>query len=222
VNQPVVVFTETDRKILDSYMSVAEGLGEFWGNSCEIVIHSMENLDESLVKIVNGSNSGRNIGSPITDVALSMVTKMVDSPNNNHLSYFGKNNHGEQFKSVITAIRGENHHLIGLFCVNFYLDTPFSSILQSFAPATSVAANRTFSENFVDNAEDLMLGALDEAKKIVYNDLAISSSNKNKEIVSFLYNRGIFNLKDSVITISNRLGISKNTVYMHIRNLTGK
>ncbi len=64
-----------------------------------------------------------------------------------------------------------------------------------------------------------MLCALEEIKKIVYNDLSISASNKNKEIVSLLYQRGIFNLKDSVITISEQLGISKNTVYMHIRNL---
>lgn len=222
MNQQTVVFTETDRKILSSYMTVVDGLGEFFGNSFEIVIYSMENLDESLIKIVNGANSGRNIGSPITDVALSMMTKMVDSPNNNQITYFGKNNRGEQFKSVITAIRGERNRLIGLFCVNFYLDTPLSSFLQNFAPAASVAANSTFSENFVDNAEDFMLSALEEAKRIVYNDLSISSSNKNKEIVAYLYNKGIFNLKDSVISISNRLGISKNTVYMHIRNLTGK
>ena len=83
----------------------------------------------------------------------------------------------------------------------------------------SASENDSISENFVDNAEDLMIGALEEVKRIVYNDLSISSSNKNKEIVSLLYQRGIFNLKDSVITISNHLGISKNTVYMHIRNI---
>ena len=43
--------------------------------------------------------------------------------------------------------------------------------------------------------------------------------NKNKEIVAILYQKGIFNLKDSVITIANHLGISKNTAYMHIRNM---
>ncbi len=64
-----------------------------------------------------------------------------------------------------------------------------------------------------------MLHALEDAKKTVYSNLAISSSNKNKEIVALLYQKGIFNLKDSVITIAEHLGISKNTVYMHIRNM---
>lgn len=42
--------------------------------------------------------------------------------------------------------------------------------------------------------------------------------NQNKEIVIRLYDQGIFNLKDSVIKIADRLGISKNTIYLHIRN----
>ena len=50
-------------------------------------------------------------------------------------------------------------------------------------------------------------------------DSAISSINKNKEIIFRLYQQGIFNLKDAVITIAEALGISKNTVYLHLRNL---
>jgi len=108
--------------------------------------------------------------------------------------------------------------IIGLFCINFYLTASLLSILQNFMPNTKTE-HENISETFVENAEELMLNALDEAKKSVYDNLAISSSNKNKEIVAILYQKGIFNLKDSVITIANHLGISKNTVYMHIRNM---
>ena len=135
-----------------------------------------------------------------------MLTKLEEGNGQNFITYFTKNKKGEQIKSSISAIYGENNRVIGLFCVNFFFHTTLSEFLGAFI-------------NFVDNAEDLMIGALEEVKRIVYNDLSISSSNKNKEIVSLLYQRGIFNLKDSVITISNHLGISKNTVYMHIRNI---
>lgn len=63
-----------------------------------------------------------------------------------------------------------------------------------------------------------MLDALENAKKTVYANPTITSSNKNKEIIYLLAQKGIFNLKDSVVTIANHLGISKNTVYMHLRN----
>lgn len=52
----------------------------------------------------------------------------------------------------------------------------------------------------------------------MFHDPTISSSNKNKEIILRLYQQGIFQLKDAVITVSNQLNISKNTVYMHLRN----
>ena len=61
--------------------------------------------------------------------------------------------------------------------------------------------------------------ALADVKDIILNDTSVSANNKNKEIVTALYKRGIFNLKDSVVKVAEKLNISKNTVYMHIRNL---
>ena len=52
-----------------------------------------------------------------------------------------------------------------------------------------------------------------------YEDSSISYSNKNKAIISQLYDRGIFQIKDSVPKIADELGISKNTVYLHLRKL---
>ena len=47
----------------------------------------------------------------------------------------------------------------------------------------------------------------------------ISLTNKNKEIVIRLEEKGIFNIKDAVIKVAEQLEISKNTVYMHLRNI---
>ena len=51
-------------------------------------------------------------------------------------------------------------------------------------------------------------------------DEAIAPSLKNRAIVSELYEKGIFSLKDSVVRIAQLLGISRNTVYLHLRNLS--
>ena len=212
------VLTEKDKAILQSYHTVAEGTAEFWGENCEVVIHDLSHLDSSVAKIVNGHLSGRHAGAPISEVTLSFVNKMLANPSLRHVTYFAKNKRGEAFKASISAIEGEKGNIIGLFCINFYLSVSLFSLLQNFTPAAKTE-NENISETFVENAEELMLNALEEAKKSVYDNLSISSSNKNKEIVAILYQKGIFNLKDSVITIANNLGISKNTVYMHIRNM---
>lgn len=214
----IIILSEKDKAILQSYLTVADGVADFWGDGCEVVIHDLSKLDASVLKIVNGHLSGRTVGAPISEVTLSFLNKMLVNPALRHVTYFAKNKRGEAFKASISAIEGEKGNIIGLFCINFYLSISMLSLLQNFTPSTK-AETENISETFVENAEELMLNALEEAKKSVYDNLSISSSNKNKEIVAILYQKGIFNLKDSVITIANHLGISKNTVYMHIRNM---
>ena len=210
MDHSITILSEKEKAILESYMLSADGLAEFWGENCEVIIHDLTQLDASVVKIVNGHLSGRQVGAPISEVTLNFVNKMMATPGMNHVTYFAKNKRGEAFKASISAIRGEKHH--------YYLNTPLLSFMQTFTPITKTESEN-ISETFVENTEELMLNALEDAKKTVYSNLTISSSNKNKEIISLLYQKGIFNLKDSVITIANHLGISKNTVYMHIRNM---
>lgn len=208
----------SNSEILSSYIHIAEATAEFWGECCEVVVHNLANLDHSVMFIVNGHLSSRQVGAAISDVTLSFLNRMISEPDLHHLYYFAKNNNGETFKASMCAIYGENKTIIGLFCMNLYLSTPISSFMHCMMPEGS-GKQESLSETFVDDTKELMLNALEDAKKAVYTNLSILPSNRNKEIVSILHHKGIFNLKDSVITIAEHLGISKNTVYMHIRNL---
>lgn len=214
----IIFLTEQDKAILRSYLHIAEGIAEFWGESCEVIVHNLAQLDASVIKIINGRNPGTMEETTISDTALSYAHKMMEDPSLRHVTYFSKTKRGETFKAMICAIEGERHNIIGLLCVHFYLTASFHTLLQTFSPAPQTSG-QGLSDTFVENSEELMLSALAEAKKNVYGNLSISSANKNKEIISLLHQKGIFNLKDSVITIANHLGISKNTVYMHIRNM---
>lgn len=218
MNRENIVFTPTDHKILESYIKTIEGLADYLGNIYELVLHSLEDLDHSVIFIINGRYTGRKIGSPITDLALSMLAKIERNESQDYISYYSKNKNGEPLKSTTIAIRGENSRIIGLLCINLHLNTPLYSFMSHLFPDKE-ANSMTTKENFGENVDDLIINVLNEVKESVYNDTTISSNNKNKEIVTLLYNKGIFNLKDSVITVSKMLGISKNTVYMHLRNL---
>ncbi|WP_317855655.1 helix-turn-helix transcriptional regulator [Chakrabartyella piscis] len=210
--------TKKDLETLNSYIHVAEATADFWGDCCEVVVHNLENLDHSVMFILNGHLSNRQAGAAISDVTLSFLNRMISEPDLHHLYYFAKNNNGESFKASMCAIYGENKNIIGLFCMNLYMSTPISAFVRCMVPEEN-AKQESLSENFVEDTKELMLTALEDAKKAVYSNLSILPSNKNKEIVALLHQKGIFNLKDSVITIAEQLGISKNTVYMHIRNL---
>lgn len=214
-----VVFTQEDYCILESYKIMVEGLADYLGEGYELVLHSLENLDCSVIKIINGYYTGRHEGSPITDLALSMLAKIERTPDTNYISYFNYNKKGEPLKSATIVIRGHKNKVIGLLCINFYMNTSVFDFFHNFTNTQIQDTNTGMSEKFVENVQDLITETVFEIREEVQNDITVSSLNKNKEIVTLLYNKGIFNLKDGVIKVAELLGISKNTVYMHIRNL---
>lgn len=218
-SQPIV-FNKTDRHIMESYKILAQGLANYLGDGYEIVIHSMESLENSVVQIENGHHSGRTEGSPITDLGLSLLADIQNNPLKRYVSYFNKSKSGEPLKSCTISIKGENDKIIGLLCINFYMNTPLMNVLKSLFPSETISTEGPVPESFTDNIDDLIHHSLTEVKTAVYNDRSISASNKNKEIITQLYKRGIFQLKDSVVKIADKLDISKNTVYMHLRNLS--
>ncbi|MGL4790338.1 MAG: helix-turn-helix transcriptional regulator [Anaerotignaceae bacterium] len=222
MKQKPITLTKGDLAILDSYTVLAEGLAHYLGEGYEIVVHSLGNLEHSVIKIINGHHTGRKEGSPITDLGLTMTRTINENTEKKYLSYFNKTAKGEPLKSTSIAIMGEKSNVIGLLCINFYINTPLSEILNNLMPLDNDLPTATFAESFVEDVEELLKLSLKEASDKVYSDRSIATSNKNKEIIAILYDKGIFNFKDAVIKIADMMGISKNTVYMHIRNIAKK
>ena len=122
-------FADEDRAILNSYRAVVEGVSALIGDHCEIVLHSLEDLEHSAICIANGHNTNRQKGSPLTDLALkslhNMKTDSVSKP------YFTRIKNGGLMKSVTIAIRNKNQRIIGLLCININLDVPLSQFIQA-------------------------------------------------------------------------------------------
>ena len=161
-DKPYIKLTTTEQLILNSYKKMIVSLGEYLGEGYEIILHSLENLQHSVIENVNGHYSGRKNGAPITDLALSMLSQLKEEPSQPAVCYMNHSKKGVPLRSCTIPIAGEKERIIGLICINFYTDVPLSSLL---------------------------------------------------------YQRGIFNIKDAVLKVASLLGISKNTVYLHIRNL---
>lgn len=215
-----IQLTLIDHQILKSYSSLMEGLEAYLGKGYEIVLHSLESYEHSVINIVNGEHTGRKIGAPITDKALEMLSRLKDSGESSE-TYFSTNAKGEPLKSTTIAIRGENNRIIGLLCMNYYMNISLNDFIQSFVPQNKIEIQaRPVTETFASNVDEMILTTLEYVKDEVYNDPTISSSNKNKAIIAELYEKGIFQIKDAVNKIADELNISKNTVYLHLRNIS--
>ncbi len=211
-------FSFEDKLILNSYKVLVYGLADYLGKGYEIVLHSLENYETSVIAIINGEHTGRTVGSPITDLALNMLHKIEECHSADFISYHSVNRFNEPLKSTTIAIRGNNNKVIGLLCMNFYLNMPFATIMESILPAT-VGISSILNENYHKTASDLVDSSYKSVIDAVMQDSTIPASHKTKVVVERLYDQGIFNLKDSVLSTANELNVSKNTIYMHLRNL---
>jgi predicted transcriptional regulator YheO len=208
-------FSPVDHEILASYEAVVDGLATLIGEHCEIVLHSLEDLKSSAIRIANGEHTGRKIGSPISDLALRMLHDMAGDDSSVSKAYFTRAKNGVLMKSVTIAIRNREQRVIGLLCINMNLDVPFSQIMKTFIPPET-QENAT-SVNFASSVDDLVAQALEFTIEEVNADRGVSNNAKNRQIVLNLYEKGIFDIKDAINQVADRLNISKHTVYLYIR-----
>ena len=83
---------------------------------------------------------------------------------------------------------------------------------RHLCPARSAPAHGT--ETFASSVDDLVAQVIAKVDR----DPGLGSSVRNKAIVHRLYDMGIFEIKDAAQLVAELLGISRHTVYLHIRN----
>ncbi len=213
-----IKLTKSDRVILESYKGMLDGLAEYLGPGYEILLHSLESFEHSAIKVINGHYTGRSEGAPITDLALRMLEEIQRSGDvHKSLTYFTKNQTGAPIRSTTIPITGENDKLIGFICINFYMDISFHTFMDSFLHMNN--PEQTAVETFAVSAEEQLQQAVEAAKQAAMKDTSIPATQKNKHIITDLYQQHLFQLKNAPDIVAKLLGISKNTVYMHLRNL---
>lgn len=207
-------FTPLDHEILRSYESTVDGLASMLGSHVEIVLHRLDNIENSAICIANGELTGRQVGSPITSLALQTLHELDGQESPPSRTIFTRSKSGVLMKSTTIAIKNSSQNVIGLLCINMNLDAPFSQILENFSPS-EIQHDSTI--NFANSVDDLVLQTLEHTIEEVSNDRSVANNVKNRQVVLNLYAKGIFDIKDAINQVADRLNISKHTVYLYIR-----
>lgn len=209
--------TKVDHQILNSYLIAIEGLSKYLGTGYEIVLHSLEDCDHAAIKVLNGQHSGRKKGAPITDLALNMLSKIKkDSQSKGALVYRTTSATGEPIHACTIPILGEKERIIGLICINFYLNHPLYQFMNNFMHEDN--QENMYKETFLQNTNNSIEREVTITRSSIQRNTSIPTTLKNKVIIEHLYDNHIFERKKSVEIVSKLLGISKNTVYLHIRS----
>ncbi|ROS04694.1 putative transcriptional regulator YheO [Sinobacterium caligoides] len=208
--------SQGDFDILRATENIVDGIAAMYGEHTEVLLHSLDVRNPSIVKIANGHITGRAVGAPITNLALMKLNSGHDVSE----AYLTKSPDGKTLRSITMIIRNAAQQAIGLLCINSNVDAPFQSVIKSLLPGLMTQNDKLPSpETFARSNDEMMQSSIETIRAKVMADDSISPSKKSREIVTQLYALGVFDLKDSAQIAANGLDISIHTVYRYLREL---
>ena len=71
--------TSSSNLILQHYIKLTEFLGKALGPDYEVALHDLTRKDRSIIAIANNYISGREVGAPLTNMALSSLRDKIQN-----------------------------------------------------------------------------------------------------------------------------------------------
>lgn len=226
--------------LLQQYVKLTEFLGLALGPDYEIALHDLTDKNRSIIAIANNHISGREVGAPLTNIALQSLMDRSYEKQDYRLHSCGISVAGKALRSSTLFIK-HNGKLIGMLCINFNdsrYQTLSKKILQLCHPDNFVEENFHFAEGSAEDSD-----APDTARPIesYHNSIdAVASDAVGRElarlgvtadrltpderiqIIASLESGGIFLLKGAVKDVADALQCSQASVYRYLSQIKKK
>lgn len=210
------------KPILAQYIPLAHMIAQTIGDDCEVVLHDLENPQQSVVYIVNNRVTGRQVGQSFDH----LVPQVILSKKLDHdivTNYYFHTADGRLIKSSTALLKDFGGKVVGVLCINIDTTKISQQIewLQSLMPGSEEnAAPAEVSQEELTHVSEIVTDLID---KIIGNkDMARLRREEKLELIRFMDQRGIFLLKGAVDQVGSRMGISRVTVYSYIDEVRGK
>ncbi|PLX70463.1 MAG: hypothetical protein C0602_06520 [Denitrovibrio sp.] len=210
-----------DKKILKSYEDTVSAIAAFFGSYCEVTLHSLENPDNAIIKIENSHHTRRKVGDSISEHGLQAVSEYNETGRQDHTCYTTSTESGEPMRTIQTVITNEGQ-AIGLLSISFNMTVPLTEFISTFSLFHQPEHAPVKEVMVADSVEDLIHNAVDDIVKDISTNINIPNHEKNKYIVYGLYEKGVFEIKGSVVLVAKELKLSKYTIYSYVRELKEK
>lgn len=203
---------------LDNLKRLADNLGRMFGKRCEIVIHDFtEGYERTIVHIVNGELSGREIGGCPTSLFFEQVPDL-QKYEEKVSEYFSKTADGRVIKSSTTFLRDDAGSIAGSICVNLDV-TEFYALQQElgqFLNTPEKERKYPEGEKFVRNVQELMDACLDEVEREIGKPALRMNREEKLRALSYLDSRGVLQINKAGVRLCEFFGISKFTLYHYL------
>lgn len=218
--------------LLQQYVKLTEFLGQALGPDYEVALHDLTDKNRSIIAIANNHVSGREIGAPLTNMALSILKDKSYETSDYRLHYYGVAVNGKDLRSSTMFIK-QNGRLIGMLCINFddsrYRDIservlglchPDAFVTDVVPPSVDSAAAspvlRASPEKFRNSTEAVALDAINRELESLGVTAERLTSEERSQVIAALEANGIFLLKGAVKDVAKGLHCSQASVYRYL------
>jgi predicted transcriptional regulator YheO len=208
------IVKESDEHVFDLAIRTAEMLVKMFGSRCEVAVHDFSDLKKSLIYLA-GNVTGREIGSPITDLVLTELVKQK-SEINDIPNYKTQSSKGIIMKSSTVFLRDLEQKVIGALCINYDISLlmQFDREIEEF-----ISFEQTKSENFYTTVQDVIQNMVDQVLHEFKKAPTVMTLEDKIECVRLLEGKGAFLIKGSTEYLASVLGVSKFTIYNYLQKI---
>lgn len=191
----------------------AKGIAETFGSSCETLVHDMSIPSHPILSIYNGHVSGRTVGSTM-DILGNDTQLSEDGLKTDFVNLYATTPSGQQIKSSTFHMIGEDYNLA--LGINF----DYSSLVYANRILVDLMSADADLKSAMWHSGDNRLGEVfDECLAAVGKPVSALNKVDRMKIIALLDQKEAFSFRKSVPFVSQRLGVSRYTVYKYLSEL---
>ena len=210
---------------LEKYIPFVKTIAEMFGKKCEVLIHDFSNPQHSIIAIENGQITGRKIGDPITDLALSVWREngYENKKTDRIVNYKTKSKDGKILKSSTVFIRNNQKKIIGCICINYdiTLHSMFHKVMDEFCTTVDLDKEKSEKgiETFTSDVNEVLKNIIQEAVEKIGKPISLMQKEDKLMVAKIADEKGAFLIKGAITQLAKEINVSRFTIYNYLEEI---
>jgi predicted transcriptional regulator YheO len=210
---------------LQAWIPLVDFLADAIGDTCEVVLHDLKNIEHSIIAIRNSHITGRKVGDSLSGFALEVIQKQAKNTNTRYVApYYGVlEENGKILRLSSFFIYDDDDNFVGLLALNMdfsKLEEACNIIDRFINLGTSPTASKMTGKAMHFNiSESYLSGVVARAIQDVGMEPGRMTAEEKRGVVEKLQSQGVFLMKGSVTETAEKLEVSEQTVYRYLKDI---
>ena len=214
-----------NKAILDSYINFVDFFADMFGESCEVVLHSVDGEKKSIIAIRNNSITKREVGDEATELGKKILLNMKENKYNFNTQLEEKLK--KKIKISSYYIFNSQQDIIGIMCIIF--DVSFHvearNMLDAFLGINSSGITQIYHNDINEVLENENFSISQYSSNVIAEVIRETeipvermTNEERQSVISKLDELEIFRIKGAISETAKQLKISIASMYRLLKN----